>query len=478
MKGILITALLYVFYHPGAAQDPFYNIMDYGAVNDGKTVNTRSIQKAIDACAASGGGTVYFPAGTFISGTIRLKSHINLHLEAGAILKGSKDTSDYPVIIPELLNNPSYRRSLVYGEGLRFVSITGQGTIDGNQASYLEHLEDLMVSDRGAWNRIRPYNVRFSDCEHVVLKDITLVDACAWCIHLLACRNVHVDGITVNNIHTSNRDGIDIDACEYIRISNCDVTSGDDALVLFTSLPGRPCKNVTITNCFLSSRCHAFKLYNSRGTGIFRNISITNCILHNTKRAGISLQMADGCELDNLTVSDIIMDQVNCPVWIQQWKSTDHDPTRPGKLSNMIFSNIQATGADSIGCILTGLPGYPLQNITLSNIRISFSGGGTKELSAREIGELPELGNKTYYHQRINNHDQFGMLPAYGFFVRHVDVLVMENIDLSYQSADHRPALHLEDVHHSRLTGIRASHEDGIEPLIVTDRSSVSLDTY
>jgi hypothetical protein len=193
--------------------------------------------------------------------------------------------------------------------------------------------------------------------------------------------------------------------------------------------------------------------------------------MHNTKRAGISLQMADGCRLNNLSVSNVIMDKVDCAIWIQQWEPPDQDMTKPGTLSNIIISNIQATNTDSIGCIITGLPAFPLKNITLSNIRISFKGGGTKDLVAREMGELPELGNKTYYHQRINNHDQYGMLPVYGFYCRHADDLVMENIDLSYESSDYRPAVYFNDVRDSRLSGLRASYEEGAESLIVIDSS-------
>ncbi|MFC1454445.1 glycoside hydrolase family 28 protein [Verrucomicrobiota bacterium] len=338
--------------------------------------------------------------------------------------------------------------------------------MDGNSEAFLQDSQELRASDYMAWRKLRPFNVRIVDCEHVVLKGITLINACAWCVHFQACRNVQIKGITLNNRqkHVPNSDGLDLGACENVRISDCDIDSRDDALIIFGKT-----KNIVVTNCLLSSNCHAFKL--SR-TGVFENIALNNCIIHNTNRSGISLQMHKNQHLNNVSVSNVIMDKVNCPIKIHQTESPGDEPE--GSVSNIIISNIQATNADSIGCFITGTPTFPLKNITLSNIRISFKGGGTKDLVAREIGELPEHDESVFgkkLHQRLNNHNQFGMLPAYGFYCRHVDGLVMENIDLSYESADYRPAVYFKDVSDSRLSGLKASYEEGAESLIVVDGS-------
>ncbi|MFA7157666.1 MAG: glycosyl hydrolase family 28 protein [Kiritimatiellia bacterium] len=445
-----------------------YNIIDYGAIADGKTVNTGHIQKAIDDCAGKGGGTVYFPAGEFISGTLYLKSHVTLHMETGAVLRGSKDVSDYPVTVPDgISKDAEFTRSLIYGENLKHVGITGHGIIDGNSGAFFQDLQELRASDYMAWRKLRPFNVRIVGCEHVVIKDVTLMNACAWCVHCRGCGNLQIGGIALDSRQKGvpNADGIDLDGCENVRISDCDITSSDDALVIF----GKTSKNIVIANCLLSSNCHAFKIY---GSGAFQNICLNNCIIHDTNRGGISLQLHNGCRLDNLSVSNVIMDRVKCALWIQQTGSPGHEPE--GSVSDISISNIQAKGADSIGCLITGTPAFPLKNVTLSNIRIAFAGGGTKDLAELEIGELPEHDESVFgkkLHQRLNNHNQFGMLPAYGFYCRHAEGLVMENIGLSYESADHRPAVYFKDVRDSRLSGLRASYEEDAGSLVVIDGS-------
>ncbi|MCA1808437.1 MAG: right-handed parallel beta-helix repeat-containing protein [Lentisphaerae bacterium] len=445
-----------------------YNVIDYGAVGDGQTVNTGHIQKAIEDCAKAGGGTVYFPAGAFISGTLFLKSYVTLHLETGAILRGSKDVGDYPVTVPHGISKSSeFTRSLIYGEGLEYVGITGHGIIDGNSEGFFQDMQELRASDYMAWRKLRPFNVRLVGCEHVAIRQITLINACAWCVHFRGCRDLQIRGITLNNRRKGvpNADGIDLDSCENVRVSDCDITSSDDALVIF----GKTSKNIVISNCLLSSHCHAFKMYSA---GAFQNIGLNNCIIHDTYRAGVSLQMHNGCHLENLSISNVIMDRVKCAVWIQQSESPGHKPE--GSVSNIIISNIQATNADSIGCMITGTPACPLKNVTLSNIRIACEGGGAKELAEREIGELPEHDENIFgkkLHQRLNNHNQFGMLPAYGFYCRHAEGLVMENIALAYESADYRPAVYFKDVKNARLTGLQASYEEDSGSMIVIDGS-------
>ncbi len=456
-----------------------YNIIDYGAVSDGETVNTQSIQKAIDDCAGNGGGSVLFPAGTFISGTLFLKSHVSLHLQPGAVLLGSKDVNDYPT------RPKQWRRSLIYGEGLENISITGQGIIDGNLEAFLQNLvdesefdteEELRKAQRTEWRGIRPLNVLITECRHVALKDVTLKRSGFWCVCLRECRNARISGISLDNRTMNekmrankkrgnpNSDGVNIYNCENVRISDCDINSSDDALVFRGA-----CKNITTTNCVLSSNCQTVVMWSS---DVFENISISNCVMYNANKVGVALRMTEGCRLNNVSVSNIVMERVNCALWIQQAERPGHEPK--GGLSNIVFSNIQATGTDSIGCAILGMPSSPLRNVTLSNIRISFEGGGIQHLVDQEIGELPRHDENVFGRklaQRFNNHDQFGMLPAYGFFCRHVDGLVMENINLSCRSADYRPAVYIKDGRDSRLSGLRASYEEETESLVVINSS-------
>jgi len=467
MNRIFLTLILFAICHLGSAQDSFFNIMNYGAVNDGKTLTTKSIQKAIDACADKGGGTVYFPAGKYISGTLFLKSFVTLYLESGAVLEGSKNLSDYPVTISKIRSyTDNYtNKSLIYGEDLEFFGISGHGIIDGNGASF-KASNELRKTNLSESYKIRPYLIRFINCKNISVKDITIINSPMWVQHYMLCKNVYIDGIIVRSQVNQNNDGIDIDACENVRISNCDIISGDDAIVLKSTLD-KPCKNITITNCLLSSDCNAFKL-GTESNGDFQNISLSNCIVYNTRLAGIALEMVDGGLLNNVSVSDVNMDVVGCAIFVRlgnRARPFNENMANPGmgKLFNVIISNIQATNVGKTGCSISGLPSDPAKNITLNNIRLSFKGGGTKDLVTRKIEEFPE---------KYPEFGMFGTLPAYGFFCRHVNGLTMQNIELSYELADYRPAIYLKDIKDFKISVLKASCEEGAESLILIDSSN------
>lgn len=463
-----------------SSQNLFVNVLDLGAVNDGKTISTKAIQKAIDECAEKGGGTVHFPAGRYISGTLFLKSFVTINLESGAVIEGSGNLSDYPVVesaIRSYTDNYT-NKSLIYGENLEYIAITGHGIIDGNGASF-KVADEIRKANIFNSYKMRPYMIRIINCENVKVRDITLINSPMWVQHYMACRNVNIDGITVNSRVNSNNDGIDIDACDGVRISNCNIISGDDAIVLKSTLD-RPCRNITITNCVISSDCNAFKL-GTESNDDFHNISLSNCIIYDNRLAGIALEMVDGGSLNNVTVSDVNMHTVGCAIFIRlgnrarpfmennpkaytNRQEAKNDLKKPGmgSLFNVMISNIQATNVGKTGCSITGIPSFPARDLTLSNIRLSFSGGGTEDLVSRTIEEFPD---------RYPEFGMFGTLPAYGFFCRHVTGLTLANIDLSYMEPDYRPAIWLSDVKDSRISDMRAFCEEKTEGVIFVENS-------
>lgn len=466
MKRVLLFFMLIAICNTGSAQKSYFNVLDYGAINDGKTINTKAIQKAVDDCAAKGGGVVYFPAGRFISGTIVLKSYVTLHLGTGAVLEGSKNLNDYPALVSKIRSyTDNYtNKSLIYGEDLKYVSLTGTGIIDGNGASFKVTSEFRKLNLFESY-KIRPYMIRIINCENVVVKDLTILNSPMWVQHYMACKNVNIDGITVNSRVNHNNDGIDIDACENVRISNCDIVSGDDAIVL-KSTTDRPCKNIVVTNCLLSSDCNAFKL-GTESNGDFHNITLSNCIIYDTRLAAIALEMVDGGSLNNVSVSDVNMNTAGCAIFVRlgnRARTFKEDMAIPGmgSMFNVIISNIQGTNIGKTGCSITGLPSHPAMDLTLSNIRLSFKGGGTKDLVTRKIEEFPE---------KYPEYGMFGTLPAYGFYCRHLKGLNMNNIELSYTSAEFRPALYMEDVKDSRVSEFFAAYEEGSESLMILDNS-------
>ena len=464
MARTILIPLIYFICLRVFADNHVFNVLEYGAVNDGETISTAGIQRAIDKCSESGGGTVEFPAGRYLSGTVFLKSNITLHLSAGAILEGSKNINDYPVTpYPVRSYTDNYtNRSLIYAEALKSVAITGEGIINGNGSSFIIQ-EELVKKSLSDSYRLRPYIIRFVNCEDINVENITLLNSPMWVQHYLFCRNVYIRGVSVRSKVNRNNDGIDIDACENVRISDCDIISGDDAIVIKSTLD-IPCRNVTITNCLISSDCNGFKL-GTESNGGFQNITLSNCIVYNTRLAAIALEMVDGGSMSNVTVSGVNMDSVGCVLFIRlgnRARPFKENMERPGmgRLSGIMISNIQATNAGPVGCSITGLPSYPAGNISLRDIRINFTGGGTSDLVSRKIEEFPD---------KYPEYRMFGMLPAYGFYCRHVTGLSMDNIELSYNNTDYRPPLYLQDVNGATISDIKAFFVKGIESAVVTD---------
>ena len=424
-----------------------FNVQDFGAAATGQVMDTKALQSAIDAAGQSG-GVVYFPPGTYLSGTLTLKSHVSLHFEVGAVLLGSTNLAAYPPVQPALRSYTDVyaNQSLIYGENLEDVSLLGRGTLNGQGASFKR------VHDYGN----RPYLIRMVNCKRVQVADLTLLDSPMWVQHYLACEDVSIQGLTVHSRCNSNNDGIDIDACEKVRISGCEIFSGDDAIVLKSTLD-RPCRDVVVTNCVLSSLCNALKL-GTESVGGFQNIAITNCTVYDTGLAGIALESVDGGVLENVSVSNILMRNVNGPIFLRLGNRArpiyEGAPTPGlGSFRNVMISDIQATGGGTVGCTIAGLPERAIENVTLANIRIQLQGGGTQADAAREIPELP-----AHYPE----YNMFGVLPASGFYCRHVKNLRLLNTQVTFGREDLRPALVCEDAADLRISDFAAPNSNPV----------------
>jgi len=454
------------------AGEPLVDIRDFGAKPDGKTLCTEAIQAAIDRCAAAGGGTVLLPAGRWLSGTIFLKSHVTLRLAAGCVLWGSTDPKDYPEIIPSVRSYTDryVRQSLIAGEDLDDVALCGRGIIDGNgQAFRWKQWKD------------RPYLIRLVNCRDVRVEGITLRNSAMWMQHYLACDRVRIHGITVWNHVSYNNDGLDIDGCHDVTVSDCVMDTDDDALCLKSTL-NRACENVTISNCILSSHCNALKM-GTESNGGFRNITITNCAIvsprHTTSTygrrrglAGIALELVDGGTLDQVLVSNVAIRGVTVPIFLRlgnRARPFKKDMPKPsvGRFRNVVLSSVVATGTGDIGCSITGIPGHPIENVTLRDINLEFEGGGTAEHADREVPEreaaYPESG-------------MFGVLPAYGFYCRHAKGLRFENVRLQTKTPDQRHALVCDDVSDLVIDGLDTPGSTEARPVIrLTDTRDVLI---
>ena len=278
--------------------------------------------------------------------------------------------------------------------------------------------------------------------------------------HYLACDNVLIDGITVRSKVNQNNDGIDIDGCHQVRIANCDISSGDDAIVLKSTLD-RACKNVVVTNCILNSDCNAFKL-GTESNGGFENITLSNCAIYDTRLAGLAVEMVDGGLLERVNLANVVMRNVGCPIFIRlgnrarPFKDGMATPAM-GRLRNVTIANVQADGANRIGCSITGLPEHAAESIALENVRVSFVGGGTEADTRRPVPEQAE---------KYPEYAMFGTLPAYGFYCRHVNGLRFSNVKVACVSPDSRSALVCDDVEDLELFGWQAAAASKTRPTI------------
>ncbi len=440
-----------------------YFITDFGAIGDGKTLCTQFFQKAIDNVAEKGGGMVIVPTGKFLTGTIVLKNNVILYLSPGSTLIGSTNIDDYPEIVPSYRSyTDNYsQRTLIYAEKQSNIGITGYGKIYGNG----EHFKE----DKNKKYKLRPYLVRFVECKDVNLEGVTYENGAMWTIHLLACENVHCSGIRIYSRCNHNNDGIDIDSCENVIVSDCHIVSGDDSIVLKSTSP-KPCKNITITNCIVSSLSNGIKM-GTESNGGFQNISISNCSVYDTKLSGLTIQTVDGGITENIVVTNLTMQNVGCPIFIRLGNRArpccpNQDVPSVGTMRKINISNIIATGCDTIGCAISGIPEHYIDEVNLSNINLSFQGGIESPIA------IPEEKEEAYPEYRM-----FGTLPAYGFFIRHTRNIHLDNITLRVEQKDIRPALFLTDVKTSIISNLHLFNEsEESKPIIFNDSSNINIE--
>lgn len=417
------------------------SLLPTALAGDGVTLNTRAIQAAIDGCAAAGGGTVLLPPGRFLTGTLHLREHVTLRLEPGAVLLGSKRLEDYPVLHDAVSSYTSNytERSLIRADGAAGIAITGAGAIDGNGPAFA-----------GPY-KVRPYLMRFVGCRNVHISGITLRNPAMWTQHYLDCEDVLVEGIRVRSRRPGvNNDGIDVDSCRRVRIANCDIDAGDDAIVL-KATTGTPCRDVVVTNCVLSTLCNAFKL-GTESEGGFDNIVFSNTAIYDTQLAGIALETVDGGDLRRVSISNIVMRNTRYPIFLRlgnRARPITSTAPRPGiaSFAEVMIRGVIAGASSPFGCLIAGLPGHPVQDVILEDIHFTTPGGGALLPASHSIPERPQA-----YPEAA----MFGPLPASGIYCRHVRGLSLNRITLRTAAPDPRPMLFADDADDlavSNLTG-------------------------
>ena len=449
-----------------------YNITAYGAKGDGIKDNTQIIQKLIDSCSISG-GTVLIPKGIFLTSTLIMKDNTHIYLSQGSELRGSTDSSDYPLLNSGIsfYGEGWAKQALIFAKDVNNVQISGKGTINGQGETF-----KITTNKKPDRYKNRPYLLWFSNSKNITIRDIELKNSAFWMQHYLGCEDVLIDGIKIWNHSNKNNDMMDIDGCKNVTISNIIGDSDDDGITLKSTSP-LVSEYITITNCILSSHCNALKM-GTESTGGFRNVVISNCIIRPSRSetkiygldegiSGISLEIVDGGIMENISISNVVMEGPEVPLFIRLGnRARKHNPSvaKPGKgkMKNISLSNIRAIGAGETGSSITGISGAPVENVSLSNIDITVSKKGESKSASDSV---PVLEN-AYPESTM-----FGKLPAYGFFIRNVKQLRMSDVNIRYAGNDLRPGMRIDNTDGFSLSGLNLQ-SDGETKSVVDIRQS------
>ncbi len=472
-----------------------FNVRDFGATGNGKTLDSPSINQTIQAAAQAGGGTVFIPAGTYLCGSIHLTNNINLYLDAGAVVLGAPQAMNAYDETEPWTNNPFqdgghcyFHNSLIWGENLTNVSITGNGMINGGGLVRDDGLLDRM-SGFAQWSpsnrepppvtnyppsRLGNKAIALKRCRNILLRDITIAHGGHFAVLITGCDNNTVDNVTMD----TDRDGIDIDCCRNTVVSNCRINSpNDDGLCpksTYALGEIRPTENLTIVNCQVSGFVEGTLLdgtlkparggfgrikFGTESSGGFRNCTVANCTFRSCH--GLALEVVDGGIMENITVNNLtMMDVRDYAIYITTGKrNRTPDVATNSRLRNILISNVIADGVDRMsGIQLMGLPEQPLEGIRFENIRLTSYGGG----SARDAAINPrELGTGYPEPSRI------GTLPAYGIYARHVRDLELANIHLNFRTDDLRPAIQCADVDGLDIDNFKAQLAPGVPAAVL-----------
>jgi len=462
----------------------FYNVKELGARGNGTISDTKAVNKVIEDAAAAGGGTVYFPAGNYLLGSVRLKSNICLFIEQGATLIASSDSTEFDK--PELSVNDTYQdyghshwhNSFIWGEKLHDVSIVGNGLIWG---------KGLVRSGRKGDQKPNKA-IALLNCRNVTIKDVSILHG-GW----FAILATGVDNLTLDNLKVdTNRDGFDIDCCKNVRVANCTVNSPfDDGICLKSSFGlgyAKPTENVTITNCQVSGYDEGtlldgtfkreYKRYSdssatgrikfgTESNGGFKNITISNCVFDYCR--GLALETVDGALLEDVTISNITMrDVLNAPIFIRLGARMRGPDTIPvGQCRRIIIENVIAWNVDPRqGALISGLPGHDIEDLQLSNIKIYYKGGGLKDSANRVVPE---------YEKDYPEPGRWRVMPSYGFYLRHVKNVKLTDVEVSYMNEDGRPPFILDDVKGAELRYIKAQKAAGASTVVLKNVKDVSI---
>lgn len=463
MKYIRLICLIGVIL-PSLAWCTDHNILEFGAVADGKTLCTAAIQEAIDKVHESGGGIVEVPGGTYLTGSVVIKSGVELNLHRKAVLLGSINPTHYLRL--------NRWKALILADHAQNISITGKGVIDGQGADlalwidslfYIGELDssDYNLAERRPMHQVRPQLIEFLNCKDILVSDVTLKDASCWVQTYELCMNLVIERVTVNSDAYWNNDGLDLVDCRNVRVSDCDINASDDGICLKSEEwdLSEYCDSILIEHCRVRSSASAVKLGTSSVSAI-KNVVIRDIRVYDTYRSAIAIESVQGGVIENILVDGIKATNTGNAIFIRIGQI--RNAAKPGELRNVIIRNMKVTVPflqpdynyvmrgpqlpffhNIIPSSITGLPNHKVENVVIENVQITYPGRGSKAYAYMPLSRLSEVPELPHAYPEFS---MFGELPAWGFYVRHVDGLTMKNVRMKVKKPDYRPAIVYDDV--------------------------------
>ena len=456
---------------PEVKTDHVYNVMDFGAKGDGVNLDTESINLAIDSCSGSGGGTVLFPEGTYLTGSIHLADNITLEISKDAIILGAAndiEAYDFPEENPwsayQDFGHSHFRNALIWGEELNHITITGGGTIDGGGITRSNDVPE------GGGDKA----ISLKLCKNITIKNLRILQGGHFAILANGCDSLWIDSLYVE----TPRDGIDLMSCNDVSIRRSEIISirydenghmagGDDAIGIKSDYAlgfVRHCENIHISDCFLSSGTNAIQ-FGSETVGNMKNVVVENCSIVHSDKAGLGITCNDGSIIENVVFRNITMSKVANPFYMvitDRGRSPENRPV--GQIKNIRFEKITCT--DAYGYIkqrkftstISGLPGHPIEDVRFRNISVTYKGGGTRKQSEIEPPYTKE------YAPRV-----LGTRPASGFYCRHASNLVFANTEIKYEEKEERPAFVMKDISSLQFDNVQAENSAHTQADIILD---------
>lgn len=497
MKRFLVLWFTAFAIVANAQQRRVYNVCDYGVFTDGKTLNTKSLQALIDRASGEGGGQLLFSAGDYLTGNLVLRSNVELHLKKGATILGSTNPYDYGTLGSKDTGDPNNKSNnselaLILSAHSENIAITGEGTIDGQGLALALNIDSLhhigeVIDPNYNTNRMRPNEPMrpklffISQCDNINIEGVALRNSACWGLTFDLCTNLNLLDLDIYNRAYWNNDGVDITDCQNVRIVGCNVDAADDGICLKSYHTNSCNDQIYISDCSIISSASAIK-FGTASWGGFKNVTIERITVKDTYRSAIAIESVDGGDIDNIVVRDIEAYNTGNALFIRLGHRAGE---RVGTLKNIHISRLYAEVPFARADIdydlrgpalnyfhnihpapIAGISGHNIENVILEDIEIVYPGRATKSMAYVPLSRLDQVNEKVKDYPEFS---MFGELPSWGFYVRHVDGITMNNVTLRLKDSDYRPAFIFDGVANIEMKDINIPNIPNKDDIILKD---------